>query len=195
MKHRFGIVFHEIQRLALAQAALIDEGLLLRGALTLGMLERSYGVLFGPGIISAYELERDQAQFPRIIVEPSLIEALKTTPLLTAHTYEEEMTYISKFIKRDDDGIIFIDYLGSMQEEAEDFLGALRIHKEFVEGNIAKFKESKRVLSKYLWLKKYHNAVVQSRLKPNFHKDLLVTEPDAASDVPLLSARVSHRGE
>lgn len=82
-KYREGIVFREIYGLAAAQAILVGEGLLIRGALTLGMLERSYGVLFGPGIITAYELEREQAQFPRIVVSSDLIEALKVEPALT----------------------------------------------------------------------------------------------------------------
>lgn len=192
-KFRDGIVFLEIHGLVAAQAMLVDQGLLLRGALTMGMLERTYGVLFGPGIIAAYDLEREQAQFPRIVVESDLIEALKVTPLLTAHPYEEEIEYISKFIKRDDDGVVFIDYVGGMQDECAepaDWLEFLRVHKAFVENNIAKFKEKKRVLSKYLWLKKYHNAVVQARLKPGFYEEFLVSGPETASDVPLLSPMI-----
>src|SRR5881394_1122419 len=107
-KFREGLAFVEINSLALAQAALIGEGLLLRGALTIGEIERTYSVLFGPGLISAYELERHQAQFPRIVVDPNLFEALKEVPLLRAHEYSEEMEYISKWVKRDDDGVIFI---------------------------------------------------------------------------------------
>jgi len=184
-----GLVFWEINHLALAQIRLIDEGLLLRGAVTIGMLERTYGVLFGPGIISAYELEREQAQFPRIVVDSDLIEALKTTPLLRAHPYKEEMEYISKFIKRDDDGVIFIDYLGGMQDEVrepEDYFDVLEVHKKFIETNIAKFKKKKKVLSKYLWLTKYHNAVVQARLKPDVHEELLVRVPNNIATVPPL---------
>lgn len=64
-----GLVFLEINHLARAQVALIDEGFLIRGALIIGEIERTYGVLFGPGLISAYELEREQAQFPRIVVD------------------------------------------------------------------------------------------------------------------------------
>jgi hypothetical protein len=110
-------------------------------------------------------------------------------PLLRAHEYSEEMEYISKFIKRDDDGIIFIDYLGGIQGEGEpeDYFAFLRTHKEFVEENIAKFKDKRRVLAKYLWLKKYHNAVVQARLTRNFYEELLVTGPDTTPDVPMLA--------
>jgi hypothetical protein len=192
-KYRDGIVFQEIQGLATAQASLVGDGLLLRGAVTMGMLERTYGVLFGPGIIAAHDLEREQARFPRIVVESDLIEALKVTPLLTAHPYEEEIKYISQYIKRDDDGVVFIDYVGGMQGEAADpadWLEFLHAHKAFVEKNIAKFIEEKHVLAKYLWLRKYHNAVVQTRLKLGFYEEFLVKGPDSASDVPLLSPMV-----
>lgn len=192
-KYRDGIVFKEIYGLATAQAILVGEGLLLRGSVTIGMLERTYGVLFGPGIIAAYELEREQAQFPRIVVSNDLIGALKNEPLLTSHPYEEEMKYINKFIKRDDDGVVFVDYVGAMQDEGADpgdWLDFLRTHQKFVEQNIAKFEGQKRVLSKYLWLKKYHNAVVQTRLRPGFYEDYLVNEPGACSEVPPLSPMI-----
>ena len=42
------------------------------------------------------------SQFPRIVVDSSLIGApgaLKTNPLLRHNDYEEEMEYISKYIK------------------------------------------------------------------------------------------------
>jgi hypothetical protein len=52
------ILLGEIKYIAMVQAVLIEKGLLLRGAITIGEIERSYGVLFGPGLISAYELER-----------------------------------------------------------------------------------------------------------------------------------------
>jgi hypothetical protein len=59
-----GIVFREIQQIAMVQAVLMEKGLLLRGAVTVGDIERSYGVLFGSGLISAYELEPHQHPAP-----------------------------------------------------------------------------------------------------------------------------------
>ena len=50
-----GLVYSEILGLAHAQTELIYEGLVLRGAVTLGKIERSYKVIFGPGLINAYD--------------------------------------------------------------------------------------------------------------------------------------------
>jgi hypothetical protein len=181
-KMRDGIVFQELWNMALAQADLVGEGVLIRGAVTIGELERTYGVLIGPGLIAAYDLEREQAQFPRIVIDPEVLRALKTTASLMHHPrYEDEIKYISDVIKRDDDGVVFIDYLGTMQTEGEtaDFLDFLSRHQQFIQKNITKFVNNKRVLSKYLWLKKYHNAIVKARLKRKFYKPLLVTDPES----------------
>jgi|SRR5580704_655887 hypothetical protein len=104
-----GDLYYETKNLAFAQGALINEGVLLRGALTLGLLERTYKVLFGPGLIAGYELERHYAKFPRIILSPDLFRQNKATRLLWAHEFKEEMKYIGEYVKRDD-GVVFIDY-------------------------------------------------------------------------------------
>jgi hypothetical protein len=97
---------------------MVDEGLLIRGALLIGPLERTYGALFGPGLISAYDLEREHARFPRIVVDAGLFEALKSERILRHHEeYNDEMEYISNFVRQDDDGVFFIDYLGGMQSD------------------------------------------------------------------------------
>jgi hypothetical protein len=53
-----------------------------------------------------------------------------------------------------------------MQSEVdpEDYLDFMRIHKNFVEKNLHEFRRNQKVLSKYVWLKTYHNDVVHERL-------------------------------
>jgi hypothetical protein len=101
------ILLSEIRYLAMVQAVLIEKGLLLRGAITIGEMERSYGVLFGPGLISAYELERDHAKYSRIIVDNQLLESIKS---------KRSLKVLSNCIRLDDDGLVFLDYLGFMQK-------------------------------------------------------------------------------
>src|SRR5260370_41731921 len=64
-----GLVFAELLKLAIAQVRLIDQGILVRGALTVGNLVRSYNVGYGPALIRAYQLEQHHALFPRIIAD------------------------------------------------------------------------------------------------------------------------------
>src|SRR6267142_1263956 len=101
------VVLSEIRYIAMVQAVLIEKGLLLRGAITIGEMERSYGVLFGPGLISAYELERDYAQYSRIIVDDRLLDMVKSKSSLKA---------LAKCSRLDDDGVMFLDYLGFMKK-------------------------------------------------------------------------------
>src|SRR5260221_14092201 len=123
-------------------------------------MERSYGVLFGPGLISAYELERDHAQYPRIIVDKRLIASLRNNSLLRRYSYEREMRLLSNCIRLDDDGLVFIDYLGFMRGALKSDLlsyhNLVETHKKLIEKNLIKFEGNRRELSKYLWLRKYH---------------------------------------
>jgi hypothetical protein len=146
--------------------------------------------LFGPGIISAYELEQ-KAKFPRIVLAPYLLQVLKTNPLLRHHEYRLEMKEISRLIKKDAAGTVFIDYLGSMAGEGrkpEDYPDFLRIHKRFVENNLTKYEDCKSVLRKYLWLRKYHNAVVRTRIRRKYRADLLIRSHLNSSPEPFLFA-------
>jgi hypothetical protein len=178
-KHRAGLVFDRVCSLFHAQSKLIQEGLLIRGALTMGGMERSYGALFGPGLILAYDLERQQAKFPRIILDPVLLRELETNPVLRRHKYQEEMAYLSSFLTKDDDGFTFIDYLKGMQTELDtnEFLEFLERHKVLVEKGLAEFSDTNSVLEKYEWLKKYHNLATTAYLQPALRGRYLATVP------------------
>jgi hypothetical protein len=68
----------------------------------------------------------------------------------------------------DDDGVLFNDYLGLMQKVLKKIPASyerlVHTHKTQVESNTVKFRGNNRVLSRCLWLWKYHNAVVQTRI-------------------------------
>ena len=54
---------------------LFDEGILLRGGITVGDVARSYGQLFGPAVIRGYTLESEVARFPRVVVGEEVLDA------------------------------------------------------------------------------------------------------------------------
>jgi hypothetical protein len=49
----------------------LEAGLLIRGGITIGAVHHEKGVVVGPGLIEAYELEQKVANYPRIAVSPS----------------------------------------------------------------------------------------------------------------------------
>lgn len=46
---------------------------LIRGAVTRGLLHHSGGIVFGDGLVRAYEMESRQAKYPRIIVDENVL--------------------------------------------------------------------------------------------------------------------------
>jgi hypothetical protein len=83
LKHRLGCFFQEVMDLCLMQANLVNRGVLVRGALTIGFICHEGGLTFGPGLAEAYRLEQ-QAIYPRIIISETAMQALEEAPALRA---------------------------------------------------------------------------------------------------------------
>ena len=62
------VVYHLQQLLGSIAAAALRIGFLIRGAATIANLYHSGGVVFGPALVEAYELERKTAVYPRVVV-------------------------------------------------------------------------------------------------------------------------------
>lgn len=56
------------------QLGIATIGFFLRGAITIGQLYHDREVVFGPGLVRAYDLESKAAKFPRIVVDPLVDE-------------------------------------------------------------------------------------------------------------------------
>lgn len=83
-------------------ARFLEEGILTRGAVVLGKAYHNGRVLFGPGIIEAYELELRTAKYPRILVTESVRKAV--------WGYHEGL-WKSRLLTRDADGCWFVNLL------------------------------------------------------------------------------------
>ena len=72
----------------------LDNGFLGRGGATVGQLVHRNGVVFGPALVEAYELEAKTAVYPRIIGTDKLIETmqqLELSPELYFRRDEDEL--------------------------------------------------------------------------------------------------------
>ena len=83
-------------------ARFLAEGILTRGAVVLGKAYHNGRVLFGPGIIEAYELESRVAKYPRILVTDAVREAV--------WGYHEGL-WKSRLLTRDADGCWYVNLL------------------------------------------------------------------------------------
>lgn len=175
VKTRPGLVFWEVQRLMFAQARLIEEGILVRGAVTVGNIVKSYREIYGPAILQAYELESRTAIFPRIVIDERILTELKRNILLRRHDFRTEMEYLSVFLHTDNKNVTFVDYLrGALSEDPE---GAPRFfvkHKELIEQGLWDFRRNRRIREKYRWLQRYHNSVVQELRPKKMGKRLII---------------------
>lgn len=115
---------------------------IVRGSITKGLLYIADEYLYGSGLIKAYELENDIAIMPRIIIDKDIEN-------------EINKKIIGKEIRKDYDGIFYLDYLYSVDNE--DMQDTFLLHKKIVENGITENRNNLRIMQKYLWCKEYHN--------------------------------------
>lgn len=82
----------------------LELGLLVRGGITIGNLHHESGVIFGKGLVEAYEIESKVAIYPRIVVGPKI--------------YHEASSDMKSKICQDKDGIWYLNYFREMSRHA-----------------------------------------------------------------------------
>ena len=82
-------------RLGYMQVLASWSGLLIRGAITIGDIVHDESIVFGPALNRAYELESQQAIYPRIILDPDVGDGFGELPPFMAE--EGGLTFIDPF--------------------------------------------------------------------------------------------------
>lgn len=163
-----------ITNLSYVGATLMSKGILYRGGMTVGNLIHTLdGIIFGQGLIEAYELESGAACFPRILISDKLIKKLNY-PL---ESKSERYPY-HQYLKRFKDGgvgfhqMIYFEVLQSWVEMSESKLkeSLIKIKNTIIKGLDSSF-EYPRIFEKYLWLKEeYKDLAIKKELKPHFYE-------------------------
>jgi hypothetical protein len=137
------------------------DGVFCRGAITKGKLFHHDKVIFGSSYVKAYKLEEEKADFPRVIIDPDIIDFFDIT--------NEKMPLSAMFYGKDIDGFyyqrywtwqLFPPYIGRF----EDYLMVVRKH---IIDNLVAFEKDERLMGKYTWLKKEFNSLVDGWNKFN----------------------------
>jgi hypothetical protein len=128
------------------QLDLLTAGFFARGGLSLGLFHVREGLIFGPALVEAYELESRHAVHPRVVLSKEA-EAVIARP--------------SSQLLCDGDGWTFINYLDPLLEEPDDPVPVLQAHRDQVMGGLKLHRGDKRVWEKYRWVAEYHNAFVE----------------------------------
>jgi hypothetical protein len=188
---RYGALFHELLDIGMMQGDLANENVYVRGGITIGEISSENETIFGPGFIRAYDLESKIANYPRIVVDRKIFDAMKSEPRLYSfhNDLEDELGYITREIHRGSDGIHYVDYLRVTINNMDDpHLGGhsfLKQHKANILSNIKSFTELDGESGKYLWAAMYHNQFLETEIKKSEETDeLWITE----EELPLLEA-------
>lgn len=101
----FGGASNLLVALILLTHRLLDMAYLVRGGVAVGQVWHKKNLVFGPGLINAYDLEVGTAVYPRIVFSDSACDCFaKIEPVKGA---------ITKFLTGDFDGVRFLDFLES----------------------------------------------------------------------------------
>ena len=108
---------HDAYKFSLLISTVVYEflrsNIFLRGGITRGQLIHNDKLLFGPAMNRAYELESHVAKYPRIIIDPNLIET-EPINMLNPHEiygYKESNCLVPHvYLAKDDDGLLYINY-------------------------------------------------------------------------------------
>lgn len=167
--YREGALFYELIDLVHAQTELAGKGILIRGGMTADDIYSTADLAYGPAFVRAYDLESKLSNYPRIILDPVLIKAVRDDKRLRSsqHTLDEEIQYLRRLVRQGDDGLWFVDYLGASAtefDEYEYYLEFLSRHKQMILEKASALEPTSPLLTKFAWLAKYHNSTVR-RLK------------------------------
>lgn len=195
LKFPYGLAFYEFLDLVHMQGELINQGICIRGGISIGDVHFEDETIFGPGFVRAYELESNHAKYPRIVVDPDLLNVFsEDRRLLSSHNrWEDEITSIRKNLRKEDDGIVSVDYLRSFLGEvdyAEDLPLFLLNHKKLILENSKEFRALGSVSAKYLWMTNYHNQVI-SEIREEAFDEFKIKRSDleiSKDEMPLLQS-------
>ena len=152
-----------VANLSYIGSILLENGILLRGGITLGnLVHNENGIIFGQALISAYELESRQSKYPRIILSDKLLQNLNYPLKSKSNRYPYH-----QYIKRYTDGcvgfnqLIYFQVVQSWIEINEEYLKSIlvKIRKQIIKGLDCSFENS-GIFEKYNWLKNEYNGLI-----------------------------------
>lgn len=137
------------------QSSLVLADYFVRGAITIGQCHFHRGVLFGPALVEAVNLEQAEAVNPRIVLSPNAIEILR-------HGFGTRVE--REPILVDEDGLAFVNYLQSIYEDPTASKPAnLAKHAKVVLASLTKNLSNMHRWRKYRWVAEYHDDFVRKR--------------------------------
>jgi hypothetical protein len=139
------------------QLKLALDGWFVRGGISLGWLYFDDDIVFGPGLVDAYELESQSAVDPRVILSDNVRKLVKAHLKYYAIPYKSPQ---NGYVFVDVDECQAINYLYvpvGVNMDRKQLLRYVKKHKQQVEGKLRTFAKEPKVWAKYRWVANYHN--------------------------------------
>jgi hypothetical protein len=157
-------------------ATALYNGFLLRGAVVCDKVYHIEKKVFGPALVKAYEMEKNLAIYPRIILDDNII-SIAMTYHLKDHDSETEINHINELILKDFDGLNYINYFDAIESELDAGFEEMPEYLDNLRNIIKKMEEIDKfsVKSKYLWLKEKYNFVI-TNYKKNYDNERAMHE-------------------
>jgi hypothetical protein len=138
------------------QCGLLALGILVRGGISRGRTIHADDILYGEGMLQAHYLESKAAIYPRIVLDPKLLDDL--TPM-----------YRAMLLSHDSDGLWFIDpfSVGVLPGNSEDMLErgcdpyeeSLKMLGKKMDQELSRLSDVGQI-AKWTWLKTRHGIAV-----------------------------------
>ena len=146
-------VFYLLFDIIFIQINLVAMGLLLRGGLTLGDVFHDGGVVVGPAMLKAFEMESSIAVYPRIIVDPLLIEYAYENP---SHSFskDKEKELVLSLLCPCENNYYYTNFLSMDSELGYEYSTFLNDVKRLIDEGLK--SPNIGVKNKYEWLQKYY---------------------------------------
>lgn len=159
--------------------------LLLRGGISCGNYYKLKSLSFGPAMTEAYLLE-NQANSPRVIIDPKIIEKMMADGVLRKYGTDEYLsdsdqftTMIKLLLTTFGDNFYFVDYLNTMEllrlsnsKNSENNL--IEIIQQTIRTGVN--IENERVRQKYIWLRSFYNEKMRNSFFPNMTEFVIDSE-------------------
>jgi hypothetical protein len=159
------VALNEVIHVATVQFELLGASpISLRGGMSYGQLVATENYVYGPALVRAYELEHNFSSFPRVLVDPRLVQDV---------LHAGEIAH--DFLRMDQDGLWYVDYLfgaflAGYRTPTDNDYWLLEHHGRIItsalieEGQFCEYGNSvgtdERTRQKYIWLGRYHNDAV-----------------------------------
>lgn len=154
------------------QVRLISNKILLRGGIVDGKLIHHQDLILGPAMNAAYDLESKSALYPRIVIDPDIMEMFVTENKLDRPINRLKSYDFMKTFDQDLDNTYFIDYFSDVKEyiDNKDDKEYYKQLRAVIRAGVGRKDMGLRM--KYMWMLRKFNMYKPSNIKEMAYKEI-----------------------